>query len=101
MFAELVKRSVIGSGSKPQYRTRTTHLNPMAGVAGRTPDRPKKGARGLAGIRWDILHGTLTVREFTMMATRDIAYRYKVTSSGARWCRYQIAKHGAGDEPTK
>ena len=96
MFAELVKRAVAGESGKPQFRKRTIHLDPMAGRNGRSPDRPKKGAKGLAGVRYDILHGTLTVREFTMMATRDIAWRYKVTSSGARWCRYWIAKHGAG-----
>ena len=96
MFAEIVKRSIAGEGHKPRFRARPTHLNPMAGVAGRTPDKPRKGARGISGVRYDILHGTLTVREFTMMATRDIAKRYRVTSSGAKYCRAYIAKHGAG-----
>ncbi len=101
MFADrIADRIVDGMASQQQISRRGTHLKPYALSPGMPPRGPRKNAKGIAGIRWDILHGTMTVREFTMMATRDIAKRYRVTSSGAKYCRSYIAKHGAG-EPTR
>jgi hypothetical protein len=91
MFADRIIEHAVG---QQRVKPRGFALKPFAGP-GMPPRAPRKGAKGIAGARYDILHGTLTVRELAMMATRDIAKRYRVTSSGAKHLRSYIAKHGA------
>ncbi len=97
MFDATTNRIVNVVSARPRLHKRSDNLIPGANPNGKAPKAPKKGAKGIAGIRWDILHGTLTVREFTMLSLKEISKRYRVYyPSSARYCREYIAKHGAG-----
>jgi hypothetical protein len=83
-------------GRKPRSHIRAENLIPGANKAGGPIKLPEKGAKGMAGVRADLLDGTLTVREFTMLSLREISIRYRVAYPGtARYCRNYVAKHGA------
>lgn len=95
MFADRIGEQVASKiGGKSQSPNSLRQLKPDANPGGCPPRTPRKGGKGLRGIRYDLLHGTLTVRELTMMSPSAIAVRYRVTRSGAKYCRSYIAKHG-------
>ena len=55
---------------------------------------PRCNAAGIAGLRWDIEHGRLTVREVAMMTVGEVARRYKVCRSYALSMQRMVSKHG-------
>jgi hypothetical protein len=71
-----------------------TPVAPEAGYNGGLLTRPKQGAKGIAGIRADILSGELTIREVAMMPVAILKRRYRVTSAHARKLRLHVAKYG-------
>lgn len=92
----------IGSTLNRSYRLQSTNqhtvilpnvLNPIGGKI----FPPKKGARGISGLRADIRDGRVTIAQLAAMPLRVLTDRYGWSSDGsAGYARKQILAYGLG-----
>ena len=54
------------------------------------------GAKGRAGVRSDLLSGTITLREIGLMSDKQIMARYRVKQAAASQLRSYFMKYGLG-----
>ena len=57
---------------------------------------PRHGATGMAGLRADLLDGSVTEQELTAMSQRQLAERYGVARSVAYRMRRHVLAYGLG-----
>lgn len=55
---------------------------------------PVDGAKGIAGLRADLIANRITVREVTMMTPGELGKRYSVGRTRARAMRKLVSEHG-------
>lgn len=83
-LVDAVARSVVdGVSRKQRSYNPSQNLVPGANHVGGTPKKPRKGAKGIAGVRADIRDGVITPRDFGMLSLREISTRYRVRYPGS------------------
>lgn len=89
-IADVVASAVPATFKHPVPKGFTTRH----GWAGGVLQRPRMGAKGMPGVRADILAGIFTIREVSMMSVSEIHHRYRVSRQQARRIREHVSKYG-------
>lgn len=81
----------------PMLRT-----DPRLKHGGRPVKAPKRYAPGMAGIRWDVLNGKITIDEILAMSTSQIMNTYRLTSRRtASQTKVRLRLYGIGQPPKR
>ncbi len=65
-------------------------INPFGGK----PKPPRKGAKGVAGVRADLRDGVLTIHDIARMRVCDLAVKYRVNRRHAGRIKKMLMMHG-------
>lgn len=93
--ADVAMAVSVASVSRQQQRTRALHHLSLVTVRdGRKLTLAREGAKGMSGIRFDVLHGRATIAYLLSLSTLELAKKYKMTRAGAEYCRSRLRKYG-------
>lgn len=91
-LVDAVSDSVVRSVVRQQRFRPQNNLVPGANQCGGALKKARKGAKGIAGVRADLLDGTYTIRSFALLSLREISKRYRVSyPATARYLRDSVA----------
>jgi hypothetical protein len=94
VLAQAMKRQatslhIVGS-PQGKFRWVPNVINKLGGKL----TKPRRGAKGIAGVRADLRDGLITVREISMMPSSVLAKRYRVSDGRAYQIREHVAQYG-------